>query len=343
MSHPLVSVILPVRNAATTLGQSLASLWAQIPAPDAPLPPFEVVAVDDGSTDESPTLLLDAARGDARLTVLQRPHEGIACALNAGLAVARGQYIARMDADDIALPQRLARQVAHLAAQPGLHLSASLAEFGGDRRTAFGFAHFVEWQNSLQSPAAIARNRFRDTPLCHPSVMFRRDALTRFGSYRQGDFPEDWELWLRWLDAGAHMEKLPLALLRWNDSPTRLTRSDARYREAACAQLRAIWLARELERSNPFHPTVWVLGAGRVARRRLAPLWQQGIRPAAFVDIDPRKIGNRVDGVPVVPRAALPGPGRCRILNALTGHGAAEEAARWLDEAGYAPEDWWLV
>ncbi|GKG93725.1 glycosyltransferase family 2 protein [uncultured Desulfovibrio sp.] len=339
---PLVSVILPVYNAASGLGAALSSLWAQRPAPGAPLPPFEVLAVDDGSTDHSPALLEAAARREPRLRVLRRPHQGIAATLNAGLAAARGRYLARMDADDTTHPERLARQVAHLDADPGLHLSAGMVDFGGDAVRAGGFAHFVDWQNSLRSSEDIARNRFRDTPVCHPSVMFRRAAVERWGGYADGDFAEDWELWLRWLDAGARLEKLPLRLLTWNDPPGRATRADARYREAACNELRALWLARELARSNPFHPEVWVLGAGRVARRRLAPLRRLGVRPAAYIDIDPRKIGNRPGGIAVLPRAALPGPGRCRILNALTAHGAAEEAARWLSEAGYGPEDWWL-
>ncbi len=340
---PVISVIMPVYNAAPGLEAALAGLWAQRPAPYAPLPPFEVIAVDDGSTDDGPALLEAAAARETRLRVLRRPHRGIAKALNAGLAAARGVYLARMDADDTLHPERLARQAAHLDADPGLYLSASCVNFGGDAVTAHGFAHFVDWQNSLRTPEDIARQRFRDTPVCHPSVMFRREAVERWGGYADGDFPEDWELWLRWLDAGARMEKLSPRLLTWNDPPDRATRADARYREAACNELRAFWLARALARANPFHPEVWVLGAGRMARRRLAPLWQHGIRPAAYIDIDPRKIGNRVGNVPVLPRAALPKPGRCRILNALTAHGAAEEAARWLESAGHGPDDWLLV
>ena len=341
--RPLVSVIMPVYNAAASLAASLESLWAQRAAPGCPLPDFEVLAVDDGSTDDSLTILRHAARREARLRPIALPHRGITHALNAGLAAARGAFFARMDADDVALPERLARQAAHLAARPELHLSASVVDFGGDRHSAAGFAHFVDWQNSLQSHAQISRDRFRDTPLCHPATMFRRTAVEQFGEYRHGDFPEDWELWLRWLDRGACMEKLPQPLLRWTDSPGRLTRADARYRRAACDRLRATWLARELARSNPFHPNVWVLGAGRVARQRLAPLTGHGIHIAAYVDIDPRKIGNRINGIPVVGRKALPGPGKCCILNALTAHGADEEAARWLASAGYAPEQWWLV
>lgn len=272
-------MLLPVYNAATSLDAALRSLFAQRCAPDAPLPPFEVLAVNDGSTDHSPALLERFACREPRLRVLHRPHAGIAAALNAGLACARGSLVARMDADDTAHPERLALQAAHLAADAGPDLSASRVAFGGNADLAYGFAHFVYWQNSLLSAEDIARNRFRDTPVCHPSVMFRRELPEKLGAYAGGDFPEDWEIWLRWLDAGARLEKLPQRLLTWNDPPGRATRADARYRREACDRLRALWLARELERNNPFHPTVWVLGAGRAARRPLAPLWRLGVRP----------------------------------------------------------------
>lgn len=340
---PLISVLLPVYNAAGTLEAALRSLFAQRGAAHAPLPSFEVLAVNDGSTDQSAALLETFARREPRLRVLHRPHAGITAALNAGLACARGCFAARMDADDHAHPQRLALQAAHLAIDSGLGVSACQVAFGGDAAVAHGFAHFVDWQNKLLSAADIARNRFRDTPVCHPSVMFRRELPEKLGGYAEGDFPEDWDLWLRWLEAGVKLEKLPQCLLVWNDAPGRATRADSRYRREACDRLRALWLARELERRNPFHPTVWALGAGRMARRRLAPLWRLGVRPAAYIDIDPRKIGKRVDGIPVLGREALPRPGRCCILNALTAHGAAEEAAQWLAHAGYGPDDWLLA
>lgn len=346
MTPPLVSFVMPAWNAARTLPASLQSLLDQQAADCAPLPEFEVVVVDDGSTDDTRRILEHWGAANlfgARLRPLHLPHGGIVTALNAGLAAARGEYVARMDADDTAHPHRLALQTAHLFDNPRLDLSATCVSFGGDRTLAYGFAHFVDWQNSLVSAAQIRRARFRDTPVCHPSVMFRRQCAEKWGTYRDGDFAEDWEIWLRWLDQGAVMEKLPQQLLVWNDAPTRATRADRRYARTACDSLRALWLARWLARNNPFHPHVWVVGGGRVARQRLAPLWRLGPLVAAYIDIDPRKIGNTVHGVPVRDRSALPPPGRCRILNALTAHGAAEEAAEWLERSGYAHDDWLIV
>lgn len=318
-ASPLVTVLLPVWNGASLpltaegeepLRVAIRSLTRQEAAPDAPVPGFEVLAVDDGSTDGTAALLDALAAEYPCLRVLHRPHEGLPGALNAGLESARGALIARMDADDVCHPQRLALQAAWMAEHPETGLLATRVHFGGDRETARGFAHFVDWQNGLLDHEAISRNRFRDTPVSHPSVMFRRELPRLHGGYADGFFAEDWELWLRWLHAGVRMAKLPQELLVWNDPPRRATRSDSRY---------------------------------KVARRRLAPLWEKGVQVAAFVDIDPKKIGQKVHGVPVIGRDGLPGPGRCFLLNALTAHGADEDAARWLAAAGYDAEQWLLV
>lgn len=327
----MLSVVMPVRNAAASLPAALASLFAQT------LADFEIVAVDDGSDDGGATLaVLDAfARRDRRLRVLPIPHRGIAAALTAGLAAASGRYIARMDADDICLPRRLQRQAAALDAHPEIGLISCLATFGGDAATARGYKAHLDWANACLTPQDIRLGIFRESPLPHPTVMFRAELPGLFGGYRQGDFPEDYELWLRWLEAGVVMAKLPEPLVVWNDPPGRLSRNDPRYAADAFHRIKAGYLARQLARINPHHPAVIVAGAGRITRRRAEHLLRYGVTITAWLDIDPRKTGKIVAGRPVLPLTEAPPPETCFIVPYVASRGATEHIAGVLEQRGF--------
>lgn len=329
----LVSVLLPVRDAAAHLPACLDSLLAQT------LPDFEIIAVDDGSQDQGRTLamLRGYAARDARLSVLASEHLGIAGALNLAACHARGTYLARMDGDDLCHPDRFARQVAALDDRPELDAVGCLVRFGGDAERCGGYARHVEWLNTLLDHEAMRLGVFRDAPLAHPSAMFRAASFRRFGGYRQGPFPEDYELWLRWLEAGARLGKVPQTLLTWNDPPQRLSRTDPRYGQDSFHRLKAGYLARWLARNNPYHPTVWVVGAGRVTRRRVDHLLAQGVRVEAYLDIDPRKIGNTVSGRPVLHHEAVPRAGEAFVLSYVGNPGAPELIGNFLRGRGYKP------
>ncbi len=319
---PRVSVILPVRDAQATLPRAVASVQAQT------LPEWELVAIDDGSRDGSGEWLEQVARTEPRLRVLRQPARGIVAALNAGLAAARAPLIARMDADDACHPARLEAQAAALAEEPGLGLVGCLVEFGGTRERAEGYALHVDWLNGLLAPEAIALHRFVESPLAHPSVMFRRTVVEAFGGYREGDFPEDYELWLRWLDAGVRMAKVPRVLLTWNDPPGRLSRTAARYSPEAFFRTKAPWIARELARVNAGKRArpVWVWGAGRPTRQRAAPLVAQGVAIAGYIDVDAKKatpaLGGR--GAPVVTPERVPSPEEGFVLGYVASRGARD-------------------
>lgn len=329
MMNP-VSVLLPLRNAADRLPGALESLFAQTQAE------FEILAVDDGSDDQGRTLAVlevFAAR-DSRLRVIRSGRVGIAGALNLAASLAEGRYLARMDADDECPPERLRLQSRHLDENPGTDVVSCRVQFGGDPETAAGYARHVEWINSLQNHAAMALGAFRDAPVAHPSVMFRARSLARFGGYRQGPFPEDYELWLRWLAAGARFAKLPDTLLVWNDPPGRLSRTDPRYSQEAFHALKAGYLARWLAANNPLHPDVVVVGAGRVTRRRAELLCGHGVRIVAYLDIDPRKIGRTHRGRPVLHHREAPEPGKGFVVSYVATPGAAEHVARFLEARG---------
>ena len=331
MPAPKISVTMPCRDCAGTVGRALESLLAQEGAD------FEVVAVDDGSTDGTLSVLEEYARRDARVRVLSMAHRGVAHAANAAIDAARGRYVARMDADDESLPGRLAAQARLLDERPDLGLVGCRVRFGGDRRKCAGYARYVDWTNTLLTPEAIALNRFVEFPVPNPSIMFRRECVETHGAYRDGNYPEDYELLLRWLEAGVRMAKADAELLLWNDPPDRLSRNHPRYDVEAFYRIKTEYLARWLGRNNPHHPRVRILGAGRVTRKRAERLLAHGVRFEAYHDVDPRKIGNVIGGVPVLDRAEVPPPGEAFCLSYVASRGAREEIDAFLRERGYVP------
>ncbi|MCK5803596.1 MAG: glycosyltransferase family 2 protein, partial [Lentisphaeria bacterium] len=204
VSPPSISVLLPVYDGTATLQRAIQSIREQT------LADWELIVVNDGSTDGTAKMLADCAAEDIRIRVFTHTrNRGIVSALLTGLEQARAPYIARMDADDLCAPERLEQQRDFLDAHPDIGLVGCRVRFGGDRATHAGYAAYVDWTNTLLEPEEIALNRFVESPFAHPSVAFRRELPECFGSYRDGDFPEDYELWLRWLDAGVRMAKLP--------------------------------------------------------------------------------------------------------------------------------------
>lgn len=309
---------MPVRNGACRLPVALDSIRAQS------FTDWELVVVDDGSTDDTPRLLRAAAAADTRIQLRSRPPLGIAAALQHGCAAAHGAFIARMDADDWMAPQRLVRQLDFLDRHPRIGLVSCQVRHGGDAATQPGYAAHVAWLNSLLTPEEIALQRFVDAPVAHPSVMFRRELLTRHGGYAAGDFPEDYELWLRWMDAGVQCGKVAEELLLWNDPPERLSRTDPRYRSEAFYQIKAVYLARWLQRHVAPGREVWLWGAGRITRRRFRALETAGVAIAGFIDIDGKKLGRLRDGRPVVGPEQLPPAERAFIVAGVAVRGARQ-------------------
>jgi glycosyltransferase involved in cell wall biosynthesis len=290
---PRVSVLLPVRDAVSTLGACLDSLAAQS------LADHEVIAVDDGSRDGSGELLLARSRLDPRLRVRRVPARGLVGALCLSLTEARAPLVARMDADDVALPERLARQadrLEHDRSVDVLGCRVALTAAPGEAPGA-GMRAYVEWQNALLEHEALFRDRFVEAPLIHPSVVMRTQTLRRLGGWRAFDGPEDYDLWLRAFDAGLRFAKLQETLVLWRDGKGRLTRVDPRYAPARFLALKLDALARgPLAGARP--AVVW--GAGRVGKAWSHALRARGHALSAFIEVDPRKIGQRVHGAPVV-------------------------------------------
>lgn len=326
---PDISVLLPSYNACETLPTAVTSILNQSHTS------LELVVIDDGSTDATRDLLALFQARDRRVVAKTVPHGGIVEALNAGLAICRAPLVARMDADDWSPPERLARQASFLDAHPEVGVVGSRVLFGGDRVSQAGYAAYIDWINGLVTPEAISLNRFIESPFAHPSVMFRRGLTALWGSYRDGPFPEDYELWLRWLDAGVRMAKVDAELLRWDDRPGRLSRTDERYARRAFYACKASYLSRWLARHNAHHPGIIVWGAGRETRKRAEFLVEHGIGIEAYVDIDPRKIGQTIHGRPVLAEHQLPASDQAFVVSYVGSRGARDDIRSRLGARGF--------
>jgi hypothetical protein len=183
---PLVSVVVPVFNALPYLDEALASLV------DQSYSNIEIIAVDDGSTDSSSQTLARWASRDRRIRVLTQERAGLVLTLKNGCAAVRGRYLARLDADDVALTNRIERQVEYLEAHPDVALLGGGAIFLDDGGTPFAEvaypAHHEDLVDALETSC----------PFVHSAVMMRTEAFRAVGGYREL-FPrgEDYDLWLR--------------------------------------------------------------------------------------------------------------------------------------------------
>ena len=322
---PLVSVLLPFHNAADTLAECIESIRAQT------LTNFEVIAVNDFSNDDSLRVLNEHC--DDRIKIIDNQHRGLVPALNTGLACCRAPLIARMDADDIMYPHRLVKQYEYMRHHHDVVLLATQARKFPEASIRNGYREYMRWQNSVLSHDDIHKQIYIESPFAHPSVMFRRDSVIAAGAYRHGEFPEDYELWLRLLHLGHRMEKLAEVLLDWRESENRLSRVSDNYSRNAFDMIRADYLSRD-ERIHNRPIAFW--GAGRKTRQRARHLMDRGFEPAVWIDIDPNKIGNRINGIEVVEPAWLQQPGnKPFVLNYVTNHGARDIARTYLQRIGY--------
>lgn len=327
MKHnPEISVILPFFNAQNTLKEAIGSILNQS------FTNFELLLVDNNSNDSSYEIAGKSARNDSRIILLKETKQGVANAMNCGLQKARGKFMARMDADDISLPNRLEKQVCFLNAHPEIDVVGSEVKYVPHNKNTAGFKRFVARVNSFHTAKEIENKRFIEIPVVNPTLLFRRQVFEKYGGCLDGAFPEDYEMLLRYLEAGVKMAKLPESLLEWHDYSTRLTRSDQRYSTEAFFKTKAAYFSMWSEKNNPFHPVIWVWGAGRKTRQRSVFLEKQGLKIEGRIDIKKSKADALF-------YEEIPEPGKLFIVSMVNNSGAGEKIREFLISRSYAEGD----
>ena len=325
ITNPKISVIIPFYNAEKTIKRTIQSILSQC------FTDFECILIDNNSTDESCKIAEQFTKADTRFKLISEKKQGVMFASNTGFEISKGKYIARMDADDWSHPMRLQMQNDFLDNNPDYGAVATQVNHISHSEFTGGMARFVEWSNAIISYEEILKNQFIELPIVNPTAMWRRKTADQNGMYLHGDFPEDYEMWLRWLNNGVKIIKLDTKLLDWYDSDSRLSRTDPIYSDNAFYTIKTKYLALWLEKHNPFHPKVAVWGASRISRKRANLLKKHGIDICCYIDTKK----NRQINHKVYYYENVPSPDEIFVLTYIKQKEAREEIREFLPQKGF--------
>jgi hypothetical protein len=202
-----------------------------------------------------------------------------------------------MDADDVAYSTRIAKQVELLDSNPDIGACGTLVRYFPRGSVQGGAQRYESWLNNAVDHDDIVREIFVECPIAHPTMAIRRSVLDSVGGYQDNGWPEDYDLVFRLWTNGVAMTKVPEILLRWRERQDRVSRTDPRYAEEAFRRIKVHYLKQTLING---HNGIIVWGAGPVGKAFAQELQAQDLEVRAFVDPDPRKIGQTIQEAPVV-------------------------------------------
>jgi len=326
----LISVIMPVHNAGEYLLDAVTSIFRQKNIT------FEIILVDDHSTDKAIQNLPSEFTQDVRFKLVISNRRGVVAAMAAGYAVAKGHFIARMDADDIALPHRLSEQFNYLQTHPQIGIAGGQVKIISQYDVAEGFSLYEKWLNKLCLPEDIERELFIESPIPNPTAFFRREIYELLNGYHDPEWAEDYDMWLRAHALGIKMGKPDGVLLYWREHEKRLTHCDSRYVNKLFLKAKAHYLSHS-HHLNQRKAIIWGSGPTGVYLHDI--LIENQVEVDAFIEVNPRRVGGVKRGLPVLHFSEIKQYTRdnnALIIGAVGARGAREEIRQTLLEMGKA-------
>lgn len=327
-----VSIILPVYNAESTVTRAIHSILQQS------FQDLELLVINDGSTDQ--TFAAISKIRDPRLKPVSIEHVGVAAASNTGLELSTGEFVGRMDADDVAHPDKLARQLELLKQDAADCVGCQVRILDLNQQPVESMRRYADWINrETIDVTSLMALRFVELPLVNPTILARRSYFEL--GYRDNDFPEDYDLFLRGAAAGFRFAKIDQVLFDWYDLTARLTRTHPRYRSESFQRCREHHLL-----SGPLSgiSQVDLWGAGQAGKPWYQWLIQQGITVRHWLDISPRKIGQQIYRHEIQSIEELPPATDVPLIIAVGREGARDLIHPFIEARGYvAGDSAWFV
>lgn len=283
---PSISVLMPVRNALPYLQACLDSLLAQN------CTDWELIAINDHSTDDSASLLQAYAKKDSRIHVYNNSQKGIIEALRLAYQKAKGSYITRMDADDWMPPNKLSHLRKQLLDAGKGYLATGLVQYFSEQSLGNGYKRYAEWLNQLTKTGSNFNAIYKECVIPSPCWMLHRTDLEACQAFLPNRYPEDYDLCFRFYEVGLKCLPCQTILHHWRDSSGRTSRHDPHYSDNSFLPLKVHYFLR-LHYDNKRPLVLW--GAGKKGKK-VAHLLQNAQIPFYWVCNNPKKIGHNIYG-----------------------------------------------
>jgi|APTNR8051073442_1049403.scaffolds.fasta_scaffold03842_6 glycosyltransferase involved in cell wall biosynthesis len=328
MYDPLISILMPVRNAGAHLEACLESILGQT------YPHWELLPVDDGSEDDSLTLLERYAQRDHRIRIYRNgSHRGIPAALQLAFSQSRGALLTRMDADDRMAPQKLER-LCHLLRNAGPeHIATAEVTYFSDTVLGDGYLRYQNWLNGLMHTGRHYEEIYKECVLPSPCWMAFRKDLLRCGAFETDTYPEDYDLCFRFYKAGFGIVAVQEPLHFWRDHSNRASRNEPQYANQSYFDLKLpYFLELDYDAARPL--VLW--GAGKKGKQLAKRLSENGVSFHWVCD-NPAKWGIRLYETELQDFQSITSLSHPQLIIAVAAPDGQAEILQFLEEQAFKP------
>lgn len=285
--RPTVSIIMPVYNASGFLESCIESIISQ------DFKTWELIMVNDFSTDSTLEIMKEYAGKDARIRFLHNEEKGIIPALNKAFSIASGDYITRMDADDRMPSYKLSALLRAVNPMPARTIVTGKVEYFSDGTLQEGFLKYASWLNARIDQKDHWNHIYKECVIPSACWMARKEDLNKINAFEESNYPEDYDLVFRWYQAGFQVHGIDKVLHLWRDHSERASRTDPNYADQHFFDLKVSYFL-DIDHDPASELVIW--GCGKKGKKLVQLFLDHDITPR-WITNNPNKIGKDIYGI----------------------------------------------
>lgn len=254
--QPRISIITPFKNAAPWIEETILSVQKQS------FSDWEMILINDHSTDNSAEIVTKIQKADSRITLIQNKDEGIIPALQLGLSLSKGEFITRMDADDLMPENRLQLMMDRILSSESKTVVTGMVKYFGNEPISDGYLNYEKWLNDRVEKNDFYNQIYRECVVASPNWLVRKQDIMKDQIFQKLQYPEDYDMVFQWRENGYSIEGIEEVTLFWREHPDRTSRNSEIYQQDSFFRLKIDWFLRSESTNN-----LVLLGAGTKGKK----------------------------------------------------------------------------